>query len=303
MIADERRAQVAAWSGGGVATGLAGLVQVFDELGEGLRARFDDPMNGILTGPLQRAVAGVGTGLVAALDHACMLTPVRAEAAIDAYTGLFLRARRSLVAAALRLAEVLPSFSAEDIRADRDLFAWWRERWTVPVRIELADGATINVHLPDGVPAPLASGIGRMLRALSTAARDAGELLGHPGRQARGLIEAMAIELNEGLVGLLVNGRGRGCRTSPRTISTALAPSGTLPTRAAWCKDVTLAGAPFHDALGRYFAAPHTAVRLPRTGQRVVVWRSGTCPFPDIGVMAASGDAAHPAWLPPSTRQ
>jgi hypothetical protein len=200
---------------GGRATDLAALLEA---LGPAAPGALDDPMGGVLTGPLQRALAGAGTPLLAALGHVCARPD---PANVSVYFYVFVRFRRGLVALALRLARELPALPPDAVDGSVELFAWFRENRAREVSVELLDG----------------------------------------------------------LAGLLLNGFALDRVPRAEEVVARLVPAGGLPTRARHVRSVAIGGAPFADALGRFFAAPSRTLALARTGRSVVVWRTGSCPF------------------------
>ena len=146
---------------------------------------------------------------------------------------------------------------------------------------------------------PLPAGLGEAARGVAVAAlgalfaslrRDA-EKIGHPLRNSDGVAEAVADELLDGLAGLLLNGLGLDRAPRPGDVASRVGPAGYLPTRARHVRTVTIAGAPFQDAIGRFFAVPSCPLALRRTGRVVEVRRTGRCPFPRAGWSEAE-DAA-----------
>lgn len=276
-VADELQAA------GGAVADLPGLLAA---LGPAASVALDDPMDGVLTGPLQRALAGRGASLLGALAHVST-RPDPEDVLV--YFDVFVRSRSGILALALRLARELPSFPAELLDGSVELFAWWREHGAQVVALEVA-GERFAVPLPAGLPEPVGSAAaGALAQLLSSLRRDA-ELLAHPLRDFSGVPGDVAQELLDGLAGLLLNGLCLGRTPRPDEIETSLGPAGPLPTRARHARRVRISGAPFHDALGRFFAAPSQKLDLARTGRSVLVWRSGTCPFALAGW--ADADAA-----------
>lgn len=269
-VADELRA-----AGDGVRD-LGGLLEV---LGPAARLALDDPMDGVLTGPLQRALAGEGTSLLEALAHVCARPDPRDTLV---YFDVFVRFRRGLVALALRLARELPPFPPDVLDGSVEVFAWFRETGARVVDLDV-DGRRENVPLPAGLPEPVAkAAAGAVAELLASLRRDA-ERLAHPRRDFSGVARDVGCELLDGLAGLLLNGLAGARAPRPEEIEARLVPAGGLPTRARHARAVAVAGAPFADALGRFFAVPSTPLTLPRTSRIVVVRRTGSCPFAGAG--------------------
>ncbi|HQN06473.1 MAG TPA: hypothetical protein PLL76_00110 [Thermoanaerobaculia bacterium] len=269
-VADELRA-----AGDGVRD-LGGLLEV---LGVAARLALDDPMNGVLTGPLQRALAGEGTSLLAALAHVCARPDPRD---VLVYVDVFVRFRRGLVALALRLARELPPFPPGVLDGSVEVFAWFRETGARDVDVDV-DGRTESVPLPAGLPEPVANAAaGAVAELLASLRRDA-ERLAHPRRDFSGVARDVGRELLDGLAGLLLNGLSLARAPRLEQVEARLVPAGGLPTRARHARSVSIAGIPFADALGRFFAVPSTPLTLPRTGRIVVVRRTGGCPFAVAG--------------------
>jgi len=263
------------------AAGSAGssLEKLLESLGPGARAALDDPMDGVLTGPLQRALAGPGATLLAALAH---LEERPDPRDVLVYFDAFVRSRRALLSLALHLARELPPFPAEVLDGAVELFGWWRAHGK-PVPVRVGEGPPAVVPLPPGLaPASEEAAAGALGRLLASLHRDA-ERLGHPRRSFRGVPEEVAGELLDGLAGLLVNGLCLARAPRPDDIASTLVPRGSLPTQARRVRSTTIRGAPFHDALGRFFAVPSLPLALRRTGRVVEVRRTGTCPFPRAG--------------------
>jgi hypothetical protein len=182
------------------------------------------------------------------------------------------------VAGASDAAVVFAPFPAELFDGSVEVFSWWREKGTCEVALEVA-GERFAVPLPVGLPEPVRSTAASALAELLASLRRDAELLAHPRRDFSEVPFDVARELLDGLAGLLLNGLCRERTPRPEEIEAALGPAGPLPTRARHARLVTIAGAPFHDALGRFFSAPSRRLDLPRTGRSVAVWRTGTCPF------------------------
>jgi hypothetical protein len=269
-IADELRAA------GGDATDLSAFLET---LGPAARGALDDPMDAVLTGPLQRALAGPGTSLLSALAHVCARPDARD---VLVYVEAFVLFRRGLVALALRLARELPPFPRDVLDGSVEVFAWFRENGAREVALDV-DGRSEAVLLPAGLPDAVAkAAAGALAELLASLRRDA-ERLAHPRRDFSGVPQEVGRELLDGLAGLLLNGLSLERAPRPEELEARLGPAGGLPTRARHARSVAISGAPFADALGRFFAARSTALALPRTGRSVLVWRSGSCPFAVAG--------------------
>lgn len=278
-VGDELRAA------GGDAASLSTLLEA---LGPGARAALDDPMDGVLTGPLQRALAGPGASLLEALAH---LEGRPDPRDVLVYFGAFVRSRRALLSLALHLARELPPFPAEVLGGSVELFGWWRASGK-PVAVPAGAGRSAVVPLPPGLrPASEAATAGALGRLFEALHRDA-ERIGHPRRRFEGVPEAIAVELLDGLAGLLLNGLCLSRAPRPGDVASALAPRGHLQTRARCVRSVTVAGAPFQDRIGRFFAVPSRPLALRRTGRTVKVRGTGTCPFPLSGLVDADGGPA-----------
>ncbi len=270
-LADELRA-----AGGAGDGSLAGLL---DALGPDARQALDDPMDGVLTGPLQCALAGPGASLLDALSH---LEGRHDPRDVLVYAEAFARSRRSLLALALRLATELPPFPTDLLDGRVELFAWWRER-AVPAPVPAGGGSEVVVPLPAGLGEPGREAAAAALGTLFTSLRRDAERIGHPRRSFDGVPEAVAAELLDGLAGLMLNGLCLEKTPRPGDVESRVEPAGFLPTRARHVRKVRIAGAPFHDAIGRFFAVPSAPLRLQRTGRVVEVRRTGRCPFPRAG--------------------
>lgn len=259
--------------------GAGRLEDALRALGPGAREALDDPMGGVLTGPLQRALAGPGTTLVEALEHVTAGPEPRHALA---YAGTFTRTRRAIVALAFRLARELPPFPAEVLDGSVELFGWWRESGSREVPLD-AGGAPVAVRIPSGLSRLAERGASATLAGLLGSIRSTAERLGHPRRDFSGVARDVSTELLDGLASLLLNGLCLDRAPSPGDVVSSLGPAGYLPTRARQARSVTVSGAPFHDALGRFFAVPSRRLDLPRTGRSVSVRLTGTCPFPLVG--------------------
>jgi hypothetical protein len=270
-LADELRA-----AGGAGDGSLAGLL---DALGPDARIALDDPMDGVLTGPLQCALAGPDAPLLDALSH---LEGRPDPRDVLIYAEVFARSRRWLLALALRLATDLPPFPPDLLDGSVELFGWWRERAT-PTAVPAGDGSEVVVPLPAGLGEAARGGAVAGLGSLFASLRRDAERIGHPRRSFAGVPEAVAAELLDGLAGLMLNGLCLEKTPRPADVESRLGPADGLPTRARHVREVRIAGAPFHDALGRFFAVPSSPLRLPRTGRVVEVRRTGRCPFPRAG--------------------
>lgn len=257
---------------GGRATDLGTLLSA---LGPGAPGALDDPMDGVLTGPLQRGLAGAGTPLLSALAHVCA-RPDPAD--VSVYFDVFVRFRRGLVALALRIARELPAFPPEVVDGSVELFAWFRETRARAVALD-AGGRTETVLLPTGLPGPAEKAAAAALAELLSSLRRDAAFLADPRGDLRGVARAVSVELLDGLAGLLLNGLSRDRVPRKEEIVARLVPAGGHPTRARHVRSVEIAGRPFADALGRFFPAPSRTLVLARTGRSVVVWRTGTCPF------------------------
>jgi hypothetical protein len=208
-----------------------------------------------------------------------------------------LRCRRHLVAAALGLAKHLDPLALRDVPPEHELFEWWRREATEDVPVRVPDGRAVAVALPRAVPLALRLGCARMLENLCSRFAGLALAIGRDTHGTAAFVRSLAIEMNDGLVGLLVNGLVRGRCPHAREIATAVVDS-RHPARARLAKELQVRGDPFRDALGRFFAAPSSTVRLPRTGARVVLWRASTCPFADYAYAPATSDPGSPAYCP-----
>ena len=270
-LADELRAA----RGGRVGS----LPELLSALGPDARRALDDPMDGVLTGPLQGALAGPGASLLDALSH---LEGRPDPRDVLVYVEVFARSRRSLLALALRLATELPPFPPDLLDGKVELFGWWRAR-AVPAAVPAADGGMVVVPLPAGLGEAARGAAAAALGSLFASLRRDAETIGHPLRSFDGVAEAVADELLDGLAGLLLNGLGLDRAPRPGDVVSRVGPAGNLPTRARHVRTVRIAGAPFQDAIGRFFAVPSCPLALRRTGRVVEVRRTGRCPFPRAG--------------------
>jgi hypothetical protein len=257
-------------------------------LGPDARRALDDPMDGVLTGPLQGALAGPGASLLDALSH---LEGRPDPRDVLVYVEVFVRFRRALLALALRLATELLPFSPDLLDGRVELFGWWRER-AVPGPVPTGDGGEVVVPLPAGLEESARGAAAAALGSLfASLCRDA-ERIGHPRRSFDGVPEAVAAELLDGLAGLLLNGLCLERTPRPDDVESRVGPADRLPTRARHVRTVRIGGAPFHDALGRFFAVPSCPLALRRTGRILEVRRTGRCPFPMVGWSEAEAAAS-----------
>lgn len=298
-LLDEVAAAEVGRRGGAQIEDLAAFAQV---LGSGAQATLDDPMSGIVTGALHRALVGSDRGLFELCDHLSRLSAADGMTAAEGYVELLLQARSTLVALALRLAARLPDDVVAEVqtalREEVDLFSWWRERSTIEVLVLDADGRQVTARLPVATPPRLAVAVGAQFGELAALTARLAARVDLPGGQRSGVVAALAEELHDGSLGLIVNGLAGAATPAAASLAQQLVPRGWTPTRASWCRALTVGGVPFRDALQRFFAVPHTVLPLRHTGREIVLWRLGLCPFPDFASLAAVADEGHPAWLP-----
>lgn len=267
------------------------LEELFAALGPEAWRALDDPMDGVLTGPVQRALAGPGASLLDALSH---LEGRPDPRDVLVYVEAFARSRRALLALALRLATELPPFRPDLLDGRVELFGWWRERAT-SAAVPTGDGGAVGVPLPAGLGKAARGAAAAALGGLLCSLRRDAEVLGHPRRSFDGVAEAVAAELLDGLAGLLVNGLCLERTPRPVDVESQLGPANGVPTRARQVRRVRIAGGPFQDAFGRFFADPSCPLALRRTGRVLEVRRTGRCPFPRVGWSEAEGAAEAPA--------
>ncbi len=118
--------------------------------------------------------------------------------------------------------------------------------------------------------------------------RDA-ETIGHPLRSSDGVAEAVADELLDGLAGLLLNGLGLDRAPRPGDVASRVGPAGCLPTRARHVRTVRIAGAPFQDALGRFFAVPSCPLESSQDGPHRGGEADREVPFSAGGLVGGRG--------------
>jgi hypothetical protein len=253
-------------------------------------------MSGIVTPVLHRGLFGDGVDLVGALDRLAGHGGPSGLALIGEYVAFQIRCRRHVVATALGLAKHLEALDLASVPAGQELFEWWRRTFTERVPIRLTGGRSAAVSIPRGVAAAWRIGAARMLQGLGETFTALSRTIGAASDPAA-FVETVSVELNDGLVGLLLNRlSGRACPHA-REITTTLADS-RYPSRARLVKELDVQGVPWRDGLGRFFAAPRTTARLPGRGVEVVVWQAGTCPFADFGYAQATSDPSSPAYCP-----
>jgi hypothetical protein len=331
---------------------LPDLTALAGWLGPRAAEPLDDPMRGLVSGTVHRALlaawglgsgrkapaadgsrptaAARGQGLLAALDFLAGLGDQAGSRAINEWTRLAIEVRHGLLGLALRIAGELPTRERPRFDPAGELFASFRERSRVPLLVTAPDGGLVQGFLPNGTRPPTVAAARRLcervlyrfaaLVAAPGEGRDQATAALAPGF-AEPLVASLLGELHDALVGLLLEtpaatpaapcGLDDSTATEPNHAPTAaacphasaslratLVDAGSWPTRARHGKQLELAGKPFRDPLGRFFAAPSKTLALPRTHRSIVVWQLGSCPFPDLAWMAASDDPAHPAWLP-----
>lgn len=257
-------------------------------LGPHVNAALDDPMTGILTGTAHRGLFGSDVGLVQAFDRIGDLGGDQAPKALSAYVQLYLRCRQHVLSGALSMASRLQSLTESEIGVPGDFFAWWRTQLTQVQLVALGSGGSVAIGLPHGIEERHASAIAGMLQSLGAEYEALARLLGERESQPGEFVRECASELNDGMVNMLLNQLGEQRCPHARDIETNVVRSGTYPTTATSVKEVTINGESLNDRFKRFFAAKHSTVVLPRTGRTIVVWRTGTCPFPDYGFVEAS---------------
>ncbi|MBK9374412.1 MAG: hypothetical protein IPN03_11945 [Holophagales bacterium] len=276
-LADELRAA------GGDRVGS--LPELLFALGPDARRALDDPMDGVLTGPLQGALAGPGASLLDALSH---LEGRPDPRDVLVYVEVFARSRRALLALALRLATELPPFPPDLLDGRVELFGWWRAR-AEPAAVPAGDGGEVVVPLPAGLGEAARGAAAAALGALFASLRRDAEKIGHPLRSFDGVAEAVADELLDGLAGLLLNGLGLDRAPRPGDVASRVGPAGCLPTRARHVRTVRIAGAPFQDALGRFFAVPSCPLESSQDGPHRGGEADREVPFSAGGLVGGRG--------------
>ena len=270
------------------------LVQGFARIHPQLPGALDDPMRGVLATPLHESLFPSGGGLLAAFERLLTMGTDGAADPLLAYARFFVGCRQTILHLGLVLARSLPPLSPASGAPAMDFFSWWRTRWTQRTSIVLALGDSLALGFPPDLTASTATAITGAIAKLALEHERLAVRLGCAPHVTRTFIDAFVIEMLDGAANLLLNGREGSRCPRPQQIAVKLERGHRYPIRAQVLKTIRLEGTPLEDCFARFFAAPETRLRLPRSGREITVWRLGTCPFPDYGFVAAAGESGPP---------
>ena len=255
-------------------------------LSDGLLGVFDDPMQGVLTGPFHKGLFDDET-LVNAFDSVCSTTNNKSQDILIFYSKAYTKFRQYILDIAFCMAREIPSLTDEEIHSGEEFFTWWKHRWNRKIQIRISEKEVIPLFLPD-LPEKTITMTTKIIQGITNDYDQLAQLLDRPHAVVQDFIRSFVIELNEGMVNLPLNQYGKEACPVAKDLETEIKRSAGFPTTAPYIKEVRIGSRVLEDVFKRFFAVKQASMILPRTQQTIVISQLGGCPFADYGFIAGS---------------
>jgi len=259
------------------------LTDFLSLLSAGLLGVFNDPMQGVLTGPFHQGLFE-DKKLVDAFDYVHNTWNSELKEILTLYFKTYTKCRQYVLDMALSMARDIPSLANDEIHSGEEFFTWWRRQWSREIRIHISEKEAISLFLPD-LPEKTITMTTKIIQDIANDYRRLADLLDRPSNVVQEFIQSFVIELNEGMVNLPLNQYGKGSCPAAKDLETEIKSSAGYPTTSPYIKEVRIAGHVLEDAFKRFFAIKYKSFLLPRTQSTIIISQLGGCPFPDYGFM------------------
>jgi hypothetical protein len=250
----------------------------------GLPDVFDDPLQGVLTGPFHDGLFGRDKKLIEALESISNSQNDGGKEPLMLYVKTYTKCRQYILDMAFGVARNIPSLTNAEIHSGEEFFTWWRRQWNWEIRINVSEAEVITLLMPS-LSEKLTTVITKIIQGIADDYGRLACLLGRPQEVVKDFIQAFVIELNDGLINLPLNQYGRQLCPVAKNLETGIKSSAGYPTVSPYIKEVNVAGHVLEDVFKRFFSVREKGFLLPRTQSTIIISQLGSCPFPDYGFM------------------